>query len=953
MKRLYTMMLSAAIAVAASAAVPTAKVAQAQLSTQGQLNQMKQNGRVISETVASRIAAEQNNKNQPRKVTSRSVEAPTSAEDLCNMSWEASYTGTLDNNSGLHSGEATFKMSGSQLTLTLPDYNQPLLVLFFPDECELAIYGTVNYGSSNGMDIKLQPWDWSTETATGNSGVFLPFNTETGEFEFPENFGWAMAAYTTGTTNLLSYFWGATAFSLKSVVPDGDYKIEASFADKEVSTDNKWTVNVTTGQDVASVKCLVLPYDVDPATFANLITLYGDEVVNGTATIDPVNNNAENETMTESGFASVLFASYDAEGNLKKTAHLGLPVIIDDEQEGWATVGTVDFVDGLFSQYYQNFSYSSKVVLQAKTDNSPVYRLVNPYAEERRFDLAGHTHSMVIDATHPDWVGIPCTFSGLDLAGDGTLAFGSFLALGHDYASATAKKLEGGKIEGNVVTFPIRTLFAHEQFYNDPGSWNYANTKTATTITLPAISLKVNVTDGETNGPLANASIKLNGTAVGTTDAEGVATIEVPFSVGYFGEVTLTIDDCETTVTLNGAENEFSYTVPAQVWKAAGEGVWNESLLHASNPYMFPAGLSWKVDVEESETTPGLFRIKPYAVENVLTEQFELDLDEESIVYINATDPDKVYTTSKSNFNPYTFCKFIGNNSENGQDGNVYGTMKDFVISFPEKAFILDDEYYGTVVLENGSSFKIALPGATAEVDKVEMAAIVGEVGGSFKVRANIAVSDTILAAPAVVWASSNPEVVAVDEAGKVSFNAAGTATVTASAKDKQLIIPFEIEAIIANALNVFPAKATGVVGNQLCLLAIHEPENTTDKNVTWETSDATVATVDETGRVELLAEGTATITARDGDLSASCELTVDKTGSLTEVASTGVVIEIVSDGINVRNAEEGASIVVYTIDGKIINGAVATEAETHITLEAGIYIVKISPDTVAKVLIK
>ena len=51
-------------------------------------------------------------------------------------------------------------------------------------------------------------------------------------------------------------------------------------------------------------------------------------------------------------------------------------------------------------------------------------------------------------------------------------------------------------------------------------------------------------------------------------------------------------------------------------------------------------------------------------------------------------------------------------------------------------------------------------------------------------------------------------------------------------------------------------------VGDTLQLTATVLPENTADKSVTWTSSDSTVATVDETGKVTAVANGTATITA-------------------------------------------------------------------------------------------
>ena len=61
-------------------------------------------------------------------------------------------------------------------------------------------------------------------------------------------------------------------------------------------------------------------------------------------------------------------------------------------------------------------------------------------------------------------------------------------------------------------------------------------------------------------------------------------------------------------------------------------------------------------------------------------------------------------------------------------------------------------------------------------------------------------------------------------------------------------------------------------------LRAIFHPANTTDdKTLTWETSDAAIATVDSQGQMEGIAPGTATITATtaDGKFTASCQVIV------------------------------------------------------------------------------
>lgn len=68
--------------------------------------------------------------------------------------------------------------------------------------------------------------------------------------------------------------------------------------------------------------------------------------------------------------------------------------------------------------------------------------------------------------------------------------------------------------------------------------------------------------------------------------------------------------------------------------------------------------------------------------------------------------------------------------------------------------------------------------------------------------------------------------------------------------------------------------------GEQATLTANVLPDNATDKTVVWESSDTSVASVDN-GMVTARAAGTTTITASssDGEITASCQMTVIDTG--------------------------------------------------------------------------
>ena len=63
--------------------------------------------------------------------------------------------------------------------------------------------------------------------------------------------------------------------------------------------------------------------------------------------------------------------------------------------------------------------------------------------------------------------------------------------------------------------------------------------------------------------------------------------------------------------------------------------------------------------------------------------------------------------------------------------------------------------------------------------------------------------------------------------------------------------------------------------GETATLVATVQPDNATKKTVTWTSSDAAIAAVDNKGKVTAVAEGNATITAKAGEQQAVCSVTV------------------------------------------------------------------------------
>ena len=125
----------------------------------------------------------------------------------------------------------------------------------------------------------------------------------------------------------------------------------------------------------------------------------------------------------------------------------------------------------------------------------------------------------------------------------------------------------------------------------------------------------------------------------------------------------------------------------------------------------------------------------------------------------------------------------------------------------------------------------------------------------------------------AVTWTTSDASVATVDN-GVVTANKVGSATITAKAGDKSATCSISVVPTPVTSVTLNKANASLKVGETISLTATVKPDDATDKTVTWETSEASVATITD-GVVTAIKLGSATITAKAGDKSAVCAITV------------------------------------------------------------------------------
>ena len=150
-------------------------------------------------------------------------------------------------------------------------------------------------------------------------------------------------------------------------------------------------------------------------------------------------------------------------------------------------------------------------------------------------------------------------------------------------------------------------------------------------------------------------------------------------------------------------------------------------------------------------------------------------------------------------------------------------------------------------------------------------------VGETLQLRASLEPSNAT--DKTVIWASSKQSVASISTDGLVTALAVGTTTITASAgsKTSSCTVTVEAASIAVASVALDRNSVTLEEGQSTTLTATVSPADATDKEVSWSTSDADVATVDQEGKVTAIKEGTASITAAAGGKSATCVVTVAK----------------------------------------------------------------------------
>lgn len=183
----------------------------------------------------------------------------------------------------------------------------------------------------------------------------------------------------------------------------------------------------------------------------------------------------------------------------------------------------------------------------------------------------------------------------------------------------------------------------------------------------------------------------------------------------------------------------------------------------------------------------------------------------------------------------------------------------------------------------NGTLGKIAI-----ESIKLDKSSITLKIGDSERLYATVLPSEA--SDKTIIWSSADSNIATVTD-GVITAVNIGETTVIATSKDGRVsseciisVIPEEIpvipEEIPVTSVSLDRTTLEMEIGDEVRLNVSISPENATNKDVKWSSSDDSVVTVSKYGLVTAMQKGTATIyiTTDDNAMTAECSVTVKNT---------------------------------------------------------------------------
>ena len=213
----------------------------------------------------------------------------------------------------------------------------------------------------------------------------------------------------------------------------------------------------------------------------------------------------------------------------------------------------------------------------------------------------------------------------------------------------------------------------------------------------------------------------------------------------------------------------------------------------------------------------------------------------------------------------------------------------------------------GTAVIKASAGGKndsctITVISKTIEVSSIALdkSSLSLKIGEEYQLNATINPSNA--SEKNVNWSSASSSIATVKN-GLVKGISAGETEITASCGGKKAICKVKITPVEVESISLSKSELDLFVGDSKTITATIKPENASDQQITWSSSDSRIATVSK-GSITGVKEGIVVITAKAGSKTADCKVTVKKTGvPVSSITLNKTTVFMISGGKEVLTA--------------------------------------------------
>ena len=245
--------------------------------------------------------------------------------------------------------------------------------------------------------------------------------------------------------------------------------------------------------------------------------------------------------------------------------------------------------------------------------------------------------------------------------------------------------------------------------------------------------------------------------------------------------------------------------------------------------------------------------------------------------------------------------------------------------------------------LYSGFSYTVQVNDSEFDVDRITLNyhETTIEAGGTLQLEVTFEPTDAT--DKTITWTTSDESVATVDADGLVTTLKPGNATITATAangeEDECEITVVPVPTVEITAISLNHTEATLYPEDTLQLVVSYDPENASDKTITWSSSNTEVATVDDNGLVTAHSDGSTVIMAITvNGINAECAVTVSKKAIPAEdiILSSDVEELTVGDTVELTATVTPVETTDPTITWTSSDDAVATVGEDGVVTAVG-----------------